>query len=331
MPAAVDAVVLVAMAKNPVNRYASAAEMRADLQRALAGRPVHAHPVRSGAEVSGVTLPPTTVLLREPRPGRRGAAYAVLAAATLAIFVIALLIARNVLTNGAGDLTTPNVVGETYADAQATLIGQGLQVGKVTEEYTTKDDKGDVIRQSPPAGILLRKGQSVSLVISSGIQYVSVPQGLVGLSLQQAKDTLAAANLRTGRVVFKNSSLPEGQVLESEPVAGATVPAGTKVVLTVSNSKTKVPDVEGEDEATATAILLQAGFQVSSKPAAVYKKRLDGLVVSQTPAGGAYAAADSTVTIYVSEKTPKTPSPSPTPTPTPSIVPTQTVSFTDSP
>jgi serine/threonine-protein kinase len=314
VPASVDAIVLVAMAKNPANRYASAAEMRADLQRAIAGRPVHAHPVQSGAGASGTTLPPTTVLLREPRAHRRGAAYAALAAATLAIFAIALLIARNVLTNGAGDLTTPNVVGESYADAQATLVGQGLRVGSVTEEYTAKNDKGEVIRQNPPAGILLRKGQSVSLVISAGIQYVSVPQGLVGLSLQQAKDTLAAANLKPGRVVFKNSSLPEGQVLEVEPAAGASVPAGSKVMLTVSNSKTKVPNVEGKDEPTATAILLQAGFQVTSKPAAVYKKKLDGLVVSQTPAGGAYAAANSTVTIYVSEKTPKSPSPSASPT-----------------
>jgi serine/threonine-protein kinase len=266
------------------------------------------------------------VLLREPPARRRGAAYLLLAGATLAIFVIALLIARNVLTNGAGDLTTPNVVGESYADAQATLVGQGLQVGKVTQQYTSKDDKGQVIQQNPPAGILLRKGQSVSLVISGGIQYIAVPQGLVGLSMQQAKDTLAAANLQAGRIVFKNSSRPEGQVLETDPVAGTSVPAGSKVTLTVSNSKTKVPDVKGQDEATATAILLQHGFQVSSKPAAVYKKKLDGLIVSQTPAGGAYAAANSTVTIYVDEKTPKSPSPSPSPTITESTEPPATIS-----
>src|SRR3954471_23151491 len=40
VPPSVDAIVLVAMAKNPANRYASAAEMRADLERAMSGRPV---------------------------------------------------------------------------------------------------------------------------------------------------------------------------------------------------------------------------------------------------------------------------------------------------
>ena len=42
--ASVDAIVLVAMAKNPVNRYGSAAEMRADIERAMSGRPVHGDP-----------------------------------------------------------------------------------------------------------------------------------------------------------------------------------------------------------------------------------------------------------------------------------------------
>jgi serine/threonine-protein kinase len=312
VPPAADAIVLVAMAKNPVNRYSSAVEMRADLERAIAGRPVHAQPVHSGAGTSAA-LPPTTVLLREPPTRRRGAAYAALAAATLAVFVIALLAARNLLTSGAGDLTTPNVVGQTYADAQATLTGQGLRVGTVSDQYTAQADKGQVISQNPPAGILLRKGQAVDLVVSNGIQYVAVPQGLVGLSEQQAKSALAAANLRVGRVLFKNSPVTAGQVLSSNPPAGATVPAGTKVMLTVSNSKTKVPDVKGQDEQTATAILLQHNFQVTTKAAAVYKKKLDGQVVSQTPAGGTYAPAGSTVVLYVDEKNSPSPSPSPSP------------------
>jgi beta-lactam-binding protein with PASTA domain len=84
-------------------------------------------------------------------------------------------------------------------------------------------------------------------------------------------------------------------------------------MLTVSNSKTKVPDVKGQDEQTATAILLQHNFQVTTKAAAVYKKKLDGQVVSQTPAGGTYAPAGSTVVLYVDEKNSPSPSPSPSP------------------
>jgi serine/threonine-protein kinase len=88
--------------------------------------------------------------------------------------------------------------------------------------------------------------------------------------------------------------------------------------------------VKGQDEATATAILLQAGFQVATKPAAVYKRRLDGQVVSQTPAGGSYATAGSTVTLYVDEKSPPSPSPTPSASPTESEPPVETVSPTPS-
>ena len=48
----IDAVVIKALAKNPANRYQSAAEMRADLLRAAAGRPVLATPVLRDAETA---------------------------------------------------------------------------------------------------------------------------------------------------------------------------------------------------------------------------------------------------------------------------------------
>src|SRR5256714_7228868 len=67
---AIDAIVLKAMAKNPANRYQSAGDMRADVQRALAGRPVEATPVMTDART---TFGPaaTTVIRRPPDRSRR--------------------------------------------------------------------------------------------------------------------------------------------------------------------------------------------------------------------------------------------------------------------
>src|SRR6186713_2347507 len=50
VPPEVDAIVLKALAKNPLNRYQSSQEMRADALRAVSGRPVLATPVMSQAE-----------------------------------------------------------------------------------------------------------------------------------------------------------------------------------------------------------------------------------------------------------------------------------------
>jgi serine/threonine-protein kinase len=321
VPQAADAIVLFAMAKNPANRYGSAAEMRADIERALAGRPVHARPVSAGSESTGANMSPTSVLLREPPARRRSAAYAALAVAALAVFVIALVIARNVVTGNGGDLNTPSVVGQSYADAQSTLTGQGLRVGTVTDKYSAAQPKGAIVSQDPPAGILLRKGQPVNLVLSEGIQYVQIPDGLVGLSEDDAKSALEAAHLKVGRVIEMNSAVPAGQVLSTDPVDGTTVAAGSKVTLTVSNAHIKVPDVTGQDETTATALLQQAGFQVVVKPTAVYNPNKDGQVITQTPVGGAFAASNASVTIYVDELTP-TSSPNPTISPTGTPFPT---------
>jgi serine/threonine-protein kinase len=329
VPASADAIVLVAMAKNAVNRYGSAAEMRADIDRALSGRPVHATPVLRNDDASAANFPPTTVLLREPPARRRGAAYLVLGVATLAIFIVALVVARSLLGSGTHQVTTPSLSGESYADAQTTLAAQGLRIGTVTTQYTGKDDKNQVINQDPPSGILLKKGDPVNLIVSAGIKFVTVPPGLVGLSEDQARSALAAAELRVGSVVFKNSRVALNQVLGTNPLPGSSVAAGSKIMLTLSNYHVKVPDVTLDDVAMATAILEQRGFIVPTpKRAAIYHRKNDGLVVSQTPAADSFAPYGSTITIYVDEKPPpptSSPSPSISPSTSPSITPTTTV------
>jgi beta-lactam-binding protein with PASTA domain/predicted Ser/Thr protein kinase len=327
VPVSVDAIVLVAMAKNPANRYASATEMRADIERALAGRPVHAIPVLRNDDTIVPSVPPTTVLMREPPHRRRGLAYVLLAIATLAVFVIALVAARGLLGSTTADLNTPDLLHQTLADAQSTLVGQGLIVGAVTYHYTGKDNKGEVIDQNPPAGILLRKGQSVDLTVSSGVRVVAVPSGLIGQTLAGAKAALSAAGLTFGRIIPKNSGAPANQVLGSNPPAGAMIAANSPVALIVSNSHVKVPDVTGKDPATASAILLQDGFNPQIRRSAVFTKTSVGLVVSQSPSASTFATAGSTVIIYVDKKPPPKPTPSPTVTPTgtPTVVPTDSI------
>jgi len=67
----VDAVVLKALSKNPANRYQSAGEMRADLLRAAAGRPVSAPPVMTEAERTAMMAPPPRAMTAPQRPVAR--------------------------------------------------------------------------------------------------------------------------------------------------------------------------------------------------------------------------------------------------------------------
>jgi eukaryotic-like serine/threonine-protein kinase len=328
---ALDAIVLKAMAKNAANRYQTAGEMRADIERALAGRPVEATPLLASDPAPFLPPPATTVLLRQAPAARRGrgAAYTLLALATIGVFLVTLLAATHFFSgSGGGDVNTPNVVGQSLTDAQATLAGKGLAVGKVIEQYDPKVPRGDVISQDPPPDILLRKGQKVDLVVSLGVHIVIVPSDLVGLTEDEAKARLRVAQLRVGQIVSRNSDAPSGQVLGTDPVGGAKVPENTAVTLFVSNARVKVPDVVGKDRATATSLLEQAGFVVVEQPAAVYdKKKPVGVVLGQSPSAGTFQKTGSRVQIFVNTK----PSPSPTPSTSTSVSPTPSDSVSPSP
>lgn len=327
VPESADTIVLVAMAKNPINRYATAGEMRQDIERALAGQPLQAQPVRRDTPDIVTSVPATTVLLREPpRRKGRGLAYLLLGVATIAVFIVALLVARNLLSGHSGSLTTPNVTGQSLQDAEATLTSQGLRVGQITMVYTGKNDKGMVISQSPEGGVFSSKGGAVDLKVSDGTQIVNVPSGLVGMSTGDAKSALLAAGLRLGTLIPQNSDAPAGQVLQTDPQAGTPEPAKSKINLVVSNAQVKVPRVVGKDVDTATEILQERGFVPLVRRAASYVKGKDGTILSQSPGGDTYATSGGNVTIYVDQKPLK-----PTNSPSPSNSPTDSSSPSSSP
>jgi serine/threonine-protein kinase len=314
VPAAVDAIVLKAMAKNPANRYQTAAQMRADLERALAGQPVEAAPVLAEDSTTVLAPPATTVLLRQQqrRPGRT-LAYIALGVATVLVFLVALLLAGSLLKSGGGDINTPNVIGLSIGDARALLAAKGLRTGKVTTAFdnTGKYTAGEVMSQDPQPDILLSKGQSVDLTESKGIEQVLVPQ-VVNLSQGDAKRTLVAAHLKVGQIIPQNSSQAPGTVLSTNPPPGQQVPIDTPVQLTVSTGNVAVPKVVGMTLDQAVQTLQQAGFQVQLNPDT---SPGTAHVVSQDPAPGSFAKYGSTVRL-------QTDAPPPTPTATPSETPT---------
>jgi serine/threonine-protein kinase len=245
------------------------------------------------------------VLLREPpRRGRRGVAYLLLTAATLAVFVVALLVARSLLTGGSGELQTPAVVGQSEQDAQDVLNSDGLEVGQITYRYSNRVARGVVLGQNPEHPILLGRGQSVDLVVSKGVHLVTIPGDVLG---QQA--SAATAELTHLGFVVKSVDVPSrqplGQVTNAAPAAGTQVAIGSTVTLSVSNARQTVPGVVDLDATVAELRLRRAGFAVEERNASTYSKSTPiGTVVVQAPTTGSYAVVGSTVVIYVNNPLP---------------------------
>ena len=321
----VDAVVLHALAKRTDDRYQTAADFRADVERAIAGSPVTAAiptlnidqtQMMPAVQAAGAArYEPMYDTARRRR--RRGLGFWALSIIGIAAAIIgALLIGRFVFAGTeATSVQVPNLEGVTVEVAQSTLTDLGLTLGAQTP--TTSDrPQGTVINQQPAAGELLEENQSVNVTVSSGLEQATVPQLLALTTVDAARIALEDAGLVLGTVKEKNSQQPAGYVLAQDPQEGTQIDAGMAVNITVSSGLVKVPGVRGESEAQARSDLAQIGFDVqvvelqdgSVSP---------GTVLAQSPQAGELLPRGSVVTITVATAPPAPPTPTPTPTPTP--------------
>ncbi len=69
----------------------------------------------------------------------------------------------------------PNFVGQTYADAQRTAENVDLKLAEPTKKPCDGQPKGSVCEQDPKAGTEVKKGDTISLVVSTGAPKVQVP------------------------------------------------------------------------------------------------------------------------------------------------------------
>lgn len=312
----VDAIVMKALAKNPANRYQSAAEMRADIERALLGKPVQATPL---------LLDPTerlSAVTEEIRPAqprtRRGLIYTLLAVAVLALLVALGLLARQLITgsHATPTLPVPNVINMTQSQAEQTLTSDGFKV-KVETQPNASVPQGIVFDQNPTAGTRLPKNSVVTITVSAGPKTVTVPD-LTNKSLEDARAALRALGLAVGNVTQRDSQQPAGTVLDQNPKPGAPAAAGSRVDLVVASGTGTVPDVRGLPASDAEQELTSAGYayNVVEEPSNDVQQ---GFVINQVPGPGRTAPLGSTVTLYVSSGTPSaSPSSSASASPSPS-------------
>jgi serine/threonine-protein kinase len=315
IPAAFEAVVLQAMAKDRDRRYASADELRNDLLRFRHGREVAAaayvppaagtatmvQPAADGAPTGTAYLPTTA-----PAEQQRTWMYVVLLIVLLAALgVLLFFLGRNLGlfggNNNTASVTVPTLTGLDKTVAEAQLHDLGLQW---TEDLQPNPavDANKVFDQDPKAGTQLDKGKTVVLKISTGAALVAVPD-VTNQPTQQAHASLQSQGFMVGNDIPQASdTVPQGVVLSMSPTPGTKIdPKATTIILTVSSgpANVTVPDETGKDVATAAADLGQLGFNVrqEQQPSPTVPA---GNVVTTNPPPGTAAAKGSTVIILVS-------------------------------
>lgn len=330
IPSSLDSITLGALAKSPSNRYQTAAEMRSDVERSIAGMPIMSRqnyateaidmsdPTAAIPVVDGI---PGTVAVAPPKTTNNRARWFFTGFATVLAASLIFLLGDNLFNTGPETVAVPNVKALTVEEATLALTDVGLVIGTQTPQADDNAPKGTIIGQDPAAGELIELGQAVNLVVSAGKDQTNVPDLVDLASSEDARLALTEARLVLGKVTPKDSDKPEGTVIAQDPEANTSVDIGTLVSITVSSGKVPVPNVVGATQTEARNTLLNAGFLVE----VVFEENgsvAENTVIAQNPAANSVTLKGTTVTIKVS-KLPivvaPTPEPTPTPTPTPTV------------
>ena len=270
----IDRMLEVVLAKQPSNRYQDAKAMLTDIEHVIKGEPV-------------------TTKIKKVIPRRK--LFTILA---LALSLIALISGGYLVTspNGA-TVKVPNVVGLTEDEARALLKSFNVNIERAPD---AKIPINRVASQLPLATADATAGSSVTLTISDGPGNTTVPVGLIGLSLEEARYRLSSAGLLISQTIAIDSDQAPGVVLSINPVPGTTITAGSGVVLEIASGSVQVPSLVGLNEIGAKTVLTQAGFLIREITAYDPSKAL-GEILAQAPEAGATKTIGSIVTITINK------------------------------
>lgn len=192
IPQSVENIILKATAKNPKNRYDSVREMHADLETALERdnekRLVYEYPENDLEEtkvIAPISKEPKKSVVDKPlekeeiekddsvlNEKNEKNKLPIILAAVLLVFLIVLAIVYLLISNqDVKEVKVPNVVGLTTEEAIKKIEKANLKYTTKTEESTTVEE-GKVIRTEPKAGSTKTKGSTITIVESSGKEYL---------------------------------------------------------------------------------------------------------------------------------------------------------------
>lgn len=330
IPKGLEEITMHAMEKNPAQRFPSAADMLEDVERFRRnpeivfryGEQVDRAYAGTSADIYGNVQQNAAPQKyndnyeyeEEYVRSKNGArASNIIKGIVAAVIVVALVVGgifgwrylQNLTasTNKTSDeIVLPNFVGKIYASD----IEGNSEYADLTFEITygnvPSKQPGEVLRQTPAAGMTVKKGKTVSLTVNGEAEQVVV-EDVKGYKQQDAYDALKALNLSPKIQAVADDDTAVGYVVKTDPAAGSTVSTGTTVTIYVSSGPSTesavIPNIVGYQYSTAKEELEAAGFVVTAE----YDDESDkdeNTVLSVSPNEGEKAKKGSVVTVTVS-------------------------------
>lgn len=307
-----EGIITRAMAKNIVDRYGSARALLADLE-GLTGQVFQDPGAATQLDEFATRVIPAVKNREEPsqpvkkavsRPKKRRLAWlwGSLAALILAVAVYATF----ELYVNVPEIQMPNVEGSTLGEARATLQSKGFKNIQENRNHHPIIVPGNVISQDPPPDTMIKVTRNVTLTISRGPEYRTVPE-VIGYTLSDARIKISQHEL----IVYEpyqekySNDYPVGVVLDQDPKPETNLTKGSGVTLYVSKGPQpvlrKIPDLIGLTVDKAREELEKLKLKMDDNVIrATSADYMQGQIINQNPVGGSEAEEGSEVQITVS-------------------------------
>ncbi|MCF2651573.1 Stk1 family PASTA domain-containing Ser/Thr kinase [Anaeromassilibacillus senegalensis] len=326
IPKGLEEITMHAMEKNPAQRFPSAADMLEDVERFRRNPEIvfnygnqmdHAYArgtdiyddVRSTPQKYNDNYEYEEEYVRSKNGAR---ASMIITGIVVAILAVGLVVGGIFLWNYFQNLSTeevsdeidlPNFVGKIYE----TEIKDNPEYADLEFEITMGNvpskAAGEVLRQTPAAGMKVKKGKTISLTVNGELEKVVVEE-TKGDKQQDAYNKLKALGLNPEIQAVADDETAVGYVVKTNPAAGTEVTTGTKITIFVSSGpskeKVKVPQVVGSTLATAKSDLEASGFVIGDIRYDDESDKDEGTVLSCDPKSGDEAPKGSAVNLVVS-------------------------------
>lgn len=254
---ALDEVVMRALSKDSTQRYQTAAEMAADLRKAIS------HPqggfVKYPKEVEAAQRE-REERRRQHQKDKRRLAKIVGACVAIAV-VLALTVAVWYFFRIYDTVAMPNLVGQEQLLAQDTLEQMGAPV-EIHYSYSEDFEEGLVIGQSAAAGSRIKHSTQITLTVSRGTQWYYL-EDYIGRNVDEAVENLAAMGVETVNVDYIDSDSAVGTVVFMNLETGMQ-PKDAPLLLTVSGRRILMPSLTGLTLEGAQELIQAEGLVVGT-------------------------------------------------------------------
>ncbi|HAM03600.1 MAG TPA: hypothetical protein DCQ30_15460 [Acidimicrobiaceae bacterium] len=201
----------------------------------------------------------------------------------------------------------PAVTGDTETAARQALRRDHFTLAVAGHRSSVTVPTGDVIRETPVAGTVLKEGSTVKVVLSSGPPPVAVPSlSSVTGGCAQVASMLAAAQLRSACTQQNSTTVVSGAVIDWSPQGRAPLGSAVHVVVSSGPPIETIPSLTGSTCQGATTTLQAVSLKAQCQN--TYSTTVpSGQVVSWSPTG--QAPQGTTVVVQISQGPPPVPVP----------------------